>query len=262
AEVIPPVGRLRRLRDVLLRKRLSIHFNVGNHGVVVRRTSNLPDDAVSTLRVLRAGSLRMTGDVDDAAAEAERAFRQAVVEQHPVRAANAAFQHVFALMWGGRLDEAESALGDELRSHAELAASRWVAWADFLEAAIHVHRMQPDEALTLIAAGTTRFQGEALEDGVISCGLVRLTALRQAGDGDKFNLARTELGRRLAAPRGTYYTRGSRFTAEALALEDGEFARCHGSDLDAARQSFKFVAASGHSIHQALGLVGLALKQA
>jgi hypothetical protein len=258
AAVIPPVGRLRRIRDGLLRKRLSIHFNVGNHGVVIRNTSKLPDDAVSTLRVLRAGSLRMTGDVDDAAGEAERAFHQAVLEHHPVRAANAAFQHVFALMWGGRLDEAESALGDELRPHAELAATRWVAWADFLDAALHIHRSQPDQALALIEAGTTRFQGEALEDGVISCGLVRLTALRQAGDRDRFYVARTELAQRLATPSGTYYARRSRFTAEAVALEDGEFARCHRSDLDAARQSFRSAAASRHSVHQALGLVGLA----
>lgn len=258
ADLLPPIGSLASRRSDARRKRLSILFNIGRHSTVVRKTRHLPDNAVSTLRILRAGSLRMTSDLDEAAAVADESFRAAVVERHPVRAANAAFQHAFALMWAGRLDEAEQALAEELRPHAEIAASRWVAWADFLEAALHVHRRRAVDALTVLDAGTTRFQAEALVDGVVSCDLVRLTALRQAGDRDGFYRAHSALQGLLSDPHGTYYAKRNRFTHEALRLEQGEFARCQAEQPVEAQRAFEFTATSRYQIHASLAHLGLA----
>jgi tetratricopeptide (TPR) repeat protein len=258
ASTLPPVGRLRAARSKVLRKRLNILFNVGRHYDVVRLTASRREVDVSTLGILRAAALRMTGDLDEAVEQATVSLAKAKQEEHRPRIANAAYQLVFALMWAGRLEEAEARLDDALRPYAELTTTRWVAWSDFLAAALHVHAGRGAAALALCADALARFEGEGLVDGLVSTKLVELTARRCSSDPDGFTVARGQLDDLLGRRGATYYTRGNRFTAEAVSLEDGEFARVHARDLGAAEAAFAFVARSEFGIHAALGNLGLA----
>jgi hypothetical protein len=256
--LVPAVGPLADKRDRFRRKHLNILFNTGRHWAVARKTEYLRDDDVSTLRLLRAAALRLTADLDTAAALAADAFRQACQEQHPVRIANAAFQHTYALMWAGRLDEARAVLADELQPHAEIAANRWVAWTDFLTGALLVHAGRHDDALQAIGDAVVRFEGHTLVDGVVSSKLIELTALRGAGDDAGFARSHRQVLTLLGDPVGTYYARGSRFTAEALAFEEAEHARCRTGDLDESRRGYCLLAGSPWPVHRALGQLGLA----
>lgn len=261
--VLPPIGRLRTARRRLLRKRVNILFNVGRHDDVIRLTASRREDDVSTLGILRAAALRMSSDLDEAVEVAAASLADAKREEHLPRIANAAFQLVFALMWAGRLVEAQASLANDLRPYAELTATRWVAWSDFITAALHIHAGHGVDALSACADALARFEGEGLVDGLVSAKIVELTARRCSSDPEGFIRARTELDDLLDRRGATYYARGSRFTAEAVALEDGEFARVHARDLGSAERSFAFVTRSPHRVHAALGHLGLsAVKQA
>lgn len=264
AQLLPAVGRAKQVRVVAHRKRTTILSNLGRHTAVLRATARIAPDDVSSLLVLRASALRMTGSLDAAAALAEQAMRQALGEHHPVRVAHAAFQRGLALVWAYRLQEADRHLHDHQRPYAALAATRWVAWADFVQAGLAIHHRQLDLALQALDAGAARFQAEGLLDGQIDMATVRLTALRLAGDDDAFQQQRTAL-EDLMDPshrQGIRYARGHRFTSEAIALEDAEFARVHRGDLDAAEALYRYVAASTYPIHAALGHLGLAAVHA
>jgi hypothetical protein len=258
ARLLPPIGPLRGRRDALTRKRVSILFNVGDHQAVLRNTRSLAADSVSTLLVLRAGSLRMTGDLDMAAAAAARALERARAERHNIRVANAAFQEAFALIWAGRLVEAETAIEDRLRPYATVAASRWVAWADWLDATLRIHHDDPSGALRLLEQSGARFASEGLVDGVVSVDLVRVTALRQTDDRQELQQALSKVKVLMKAGGGTYYSKGHRFTQEALALEEAEIARCQAHDPAAAERHLLFVVGSRYPLHVALGHLGLA----
>ena len=265
ARVVPSIGsRAKALRGVALRKRATILSNRGQHSAVIRATARPWTDHESTRLVLRACALRMTASLDEAAAVADAAMRQSLQEGHPVRAAHAAFQQGLSLIWAGRLDEAERHIHDRQRPYAALASTRWVAWADFTEAVLAIHRRRLESALRALDVGAIRFRADGLIDGQIDIDTVRLTALRLAGDDDAFDSHRRRL-ERLADPtirQGTHYARGSRFTREAIALEDAEFARLHRVDLDAADAFYQFVAGSAHPLHAAMGHLGLACVQA
>jgi hypothetical protein len=264
AQLLPPIGRAKQARIVAHRKRTTILSNLGRHAAVLRATARIAPEDVSALLVLRAAALRMTGSLDAAAALAEQAMRQALGERHPVRVAHAAFQRGLALVWAYRLEEADRYLHDSQRPYAELAATRWVAWADFVQAGLAIHHRQSEAALQALEAGAARFQAEGLLDGQIDMATVRLTALRLAGDDDAFQRQRTALEELLdpSHRQATRYARGHRFTSEAIALEDAEFARVHRSDLDAAEAHYRYVADSRYPIHAALGHLGLAAVQA
>jgi hypothetical protein len=263
AQLLPPIGRAKQARIVAHRKRTTILSNLGRHAQVLHATARISPDAVSALLVLRAAALRMTGSLDAAAALAEQAMRQALGERHPVRVAHAAFQRGLALVWAYRLQEADQHLHDYQRPYAELAAARWVAWADFVQAGLAIHHRQLESALQALDAGAARFQAEGLLDGQIDIATVRLTALRLAGDDDAFQQQRTALEELLdpSNRQGTRYARGHRFTSEAISLEDAEFARVHRGDLDAAEAHYRYVADSRYPIHAALGHLGLAAVQ-
>lgn len=237
---------------------MSILFNIGDHKAVLRATRRLDASSLSTLVVLRAGSLRMTGDLDTAADTAAQALERARTENHNIRAANAAFQEAFALTWSGRLDDAEVVIDDRLRPIASVAASRWVAWADFLEASVRIHSGHTSAALDLLDQAAARFASEGLVDGRLSVELVRLTALRQARSADGFRTCLTEVQQLMRADRGTYYSKAHRFTQDALALEKAQFARCTDRDDATAERHLAFVLESQYPLHVALAHLGLA----
>jgi SIR2-like domain len=260
--LVPPVGGARRFRALARRKRATILANQGRHRAVLRVTNRLSSADVSTLRTLRAGSLRMTGSLDEAAEIAETALQLALREQHPVRVAHAAFQRALSLVWAYRLPEATTQLEDRLRPYASIAANRWMAWADFVEAGLAIHQRDITTALRAIESGTARFRAEALVDGLIDMHTLRLTALRLAGDDPEFRRQRDVLERLLhVGADGVWYTRGHRFTREAVALEDAEFARLHTIDNAAAEMHYRYVADSAYPMHAALGHLGLATLQ-
>jgi hypothetical protein len=162
------------------------------------------------------------------------------------------------------LPEARAHLDDGQRPYATLAATRWVAWADFTDAGLAIHQADARRALRFIDAGSARFHAEGLLDGEIDMETIRLTALRLAGDDLAYLKQRRDLDRLMDPSRreGIRYARGHRFTREAIALEDAEFARIHHADLDTAEERYRFTAGSRYPVHAALGHLGLATVQA
>lgn len=261
--LVPPIGPGRRVRDTIHRKRLTILANLGHHSAVLRLTNGAAAKGLSVPLMLRASALRMTGSLDDAADTAAEALRLALSETHPVRVAHAAFQRGLALVWAYRLAEARENLDDTQRPYAAIASNRWVAWADFVEAGLAIHNRDADAALLAIERGAARFRAEGLVDGRIDMETLRLTALRLMGDRSAYRQCRADLDVLLnpAGRPGTHYARGHRFTQEAIALEDAEFARVHLCDLEQAERHARFAAQSQYPIHAALGSLALAAVQ-
>jgi hypothetical protein len=264
AAVLARLERLAQVGEAARRKRITAWSRTGRHDAVLRATRLLQPEAVSTYLILRSEAQRITGSLDEAALSAGTARTRALTENHPVRAAHAAFQQCLALLWAERLDEARSCLTDHLKPYAALAASRWVAWADFIAAGLAVRGGEPDAAYASFDAAETRFRAEALLDGVVSVKIARLAAHRLCGDADGYarEVAQvTALSR--SGDRGQrYYTRRNAFTAESIDIDRAEFARASRPDLPAAWQLYEQAAASRYPLHRALAHLGLAMIQA
>jgi hypothetical protein len=174
AAALPAWGRLGRAGELARRKRLAAWSHTARYEAVLRATRQLPADAVSTYLILRSQAQRVTGSLDEAAQTAATARIRARGEHHPVRTAHAAFQECLALLWAERLDEARSCLAEYLKPYAALAASRWVAWADFIAGGLAVREASADAAFASFLAAETRFRAEAPLDGVVSVKTARL----------------------------------------------------------------------------------------
>jgi SIR2-like domain len=262
AEAIPSLGGRRRAwRETARRKRLTIYHRAGRHEAVLRHTRDIKANTLSTILIIRAAALRITASLDEAAAVADEALRRAREEKHAVRTAHAAFQKNIALLWAERTDEAQRCLDDELEPHAAIAASRWVAWADFIGGGLAVRGGNAREALGRYALSEARFAAEALLDGVVSVSYARLAAHRLLGADDDFAAELARLSRLMRKRRRgqRYYGRGSRFTTEAITIERAEFARVHSASPDEARALYERIASSRFPLHAALGHLGLAL---
>ena len=250
----------REQRTVAERKRLTVHSRLGNHRQVLRGTRKIAAGTVSTLLILRAESLRITGSLDDAAEIAAEAYRRAREETHAVRVAHAAFQRALALLWAERIPECRKCLDEQLRPAAGIAAARWVAWADFIAGGVALRESDLRAAERFYELSNLRFRGEGLMDGVVSVQTAWLTMWRLT-DPDKFEDALSQLGEsmRTTAATETYYSRGHRFTKEAVLIERAEFARVHTHDLDLAARQYGEVARSRFPLQRSLGLLGLGL---
>jgi hypothetical protein len=259
--LIPPLtGRLRGARERAERKRLTVMSRVGDHARVIKATASLSGDAVSTYDILRAESLRVAGSLDEAAATARRAYERALTEHHLVRIAHAAYQECQALTWADRADEAWEALENHLRPYAPLAASRWVAWADFIQSALLVRRGDVDGSRRYVERATRGFAAEALADGIVSAQMVLPTVARRAGDDAGFVAAVRAVREQMTSVADlTYYTRGHPFTDQLIMLEEAEFARTHTHDAARATELFTILAASAYPLQAAFGRLGLAM---
>jgi len=267
--MLPGPGRAAHWRADAAQKRLAIWSRTGRHDAVLRATERLPADVVSTALTVRSASLRITGSLDEAAATASLARQQALREHHPVRVAHAAFQQSLALLWAERLDEARRCLAECFEPHAAIAASRWVAWADFVGGGLGVRdagagSRDTAEALARFALSEARFRAEALLDGVVSVMTARLAAHRAGHDDDAFQ---QELAALLKlASRGQhgqrYFTRRNSYTAESILIERAEFARARQHRQPCAWRRYQRAAASRYPLHAALGHLGLALIEA
>ena len=261
ARVLPNTGRTASLKELANRKRLTVFNRVGAHEKTIRALGHQGAGELSTYDILRAQSLRMIGSLDEAVQVADRAYRKALTEQHPVRVAHAAYQKCQALLWSEHLDETRTCLYDELKPHAAIAASRWVAWADFIAAGLLICENRPDESLDTYATSERRFLAEALLDGAVSTQVGRLTALRQLKDDAQFE-ERLGQVRHLVTnglPRMRYYATRHNFTLESLRWEEAEFLRTHAADNPGAARLFSSLLGSKYPMHVALGHFGLAL---
>jgi hypothetical protein len=240
------------------RKRLTVHSRLGNHRPVLRGTRHIDDQDLSTLLILRAEALRVTGSLDEAVDAAAEAYARARAEAEPVRVAHAAFQRAQALLWAERLDECRRCLDQQLRPASVIAAARWVAWADFVEGGIAVHEGDPVTAEKYYELSEQRFRGEGLTDGVVSVQTARLTVQRMhspAGFPGVLAGLRTSMAGTDA--RSTFFTKGHPFTDEAVLIEEAEFARIHRGDLESAGRSYATVARSRFPLQRSLGLLGV-----
>ncbi|HEU5001172.1 MAG TPA: SIR2 family protein [Actinomycetota bacterium] len=262
--LLPTVGGLAQKREIAERKRLTFLAKSGDHAAVLRGTTQLDDKSVSTLLILRSASLRFAGKLPEAASLAEDATRRAHKEGHPVRIAHAAYQWCQALLWAERLEDVNRVLDDELNPVAAIAASRWVAWADYISAGLLVREGKVDEALRVLQVGEARFRSEALTDGVVSIETTRLAALRLAGDDAAFEEQRTRLWARISdRPRHEmFYAQGHRFSFECVRLQEVEFLRIHQRRLAEARQVCATLAQSPYPLMATLALLEAALVDA
>jgi len=240
------------------RKEASIYANLGDHDRVLRLTAGGAQTDVSTGVILRSASLRMTGNLDDASRTALGALSRARAEEHPARAANAAFQSVISLLWANRLDEGRSVLENDLEPLAALAANRWVGWALVMRAAldarIPVLAAQNEQ---LLDRAVNAFLSEGLIDGAISATLTKSVVLRAANreaEAEQCVDAVPELER----CGGVLYTRGHLFTEEVIAFERAELCRRRGA-LDEALDSYTVAAQSKYPVNASLGLLGQSL---
>lgn len=258
--VVPRTSLTAPTRDRAVRKWLAAASNRGHHETVLRYTNNLPADTVSTMLLLRSTAVRWTGDLDEAAELARTALERARMEGHEHRAVSAAFQHVIALMWAGRITESRLAWRSELVPLAEISANRWVAWSDFLDASLLIHERAPGALMGRLARCTTRFRTDGLFDGVVAAQQVRITALRLRGDMADYVRETSNLERMVqAGPQtGRYYTRRHSSGAEAAQLERGWYLLFHASDASAAELAFRQAAVSPYPVHQAQAHLGLA----
>ncbi|GAA4470828.1 SIR2 family protein [Phytohabitans houttuyneae] len=249
-----------RWRNGAERKRLTAHSRLGSHHKVLRGTGRIDDQTVSTLLILRAMSMRITGNLDEAADIAAEAHRRAVWEVHEVRVAHAAFQRAQALLWAERLEECRQCLDEDLRPAAGIAAARWVAWADFVEGGIALHEGKPAEAARYYELSELRFRGEGSMDGVVSVQTAKLALVRMTDPvGFRTALATLDGSMKSTSAQDTYFTRGHRFTDEAVLIERAEYARVHAHDLDLASRWYGEVARSRFPLQRALGLLGTGL---
>lgn len=247
-------------RDRLRRKRASIRFNQGRHAAVLALTEGAATDRDVTLRVLRAGSLRYSDDLAAAVRETAAALGVASKDGHPIRCANAALQFGYALLWSGDFTRLRAMIPDQLRPYANVAAARWVAWADTLEASCLIQFGETAAARALLDRAILRFGSEGLIDGLIAAQLTSLVAYRQADDRVERAATRRALTRTHSArTRGTtFLTRSSRFRLDALWLEDAEFSFwCRGDATTAVRLATR-VAQSPHPLQSASGHLCLA----
>lgn len=241
-------------------KRLTAHSRLGNHSQVLRGTRRIDDQTASTLLILRAQSIRITGSLDEAADTAAEGLRRALHEKHEVRVAHAAYQRAQALLWAERLAECRQCLDEELRPAAGIAAARWVAWADFVEGGLALREGRPDEAARHYELSALRFRGEGLMDGVVSVQTAQLALCRMT-DPNRYPAALAELNQSMTtrSARETYFARGHPFTDATILVDRAEYARIHERDLHLAADRFEQVARSRFPLQRALGLLGMGM---
>lgn len=247
-------------REAAEDKLIATHSRHGDHQRVLRGTDGLDDRSPSTLLALRASSLRMTGNLDEAARVGAQAYERARQEVDPnqVRVAGAAFQRAYALMWAGRLADCRRCVDDDLRPAVAIAANRMVAWADYLEGSLALHEGDDVTAARHYDLSELRFGGEGFLDGVVTVRTARLTLTRRTDPGSfPDRLADLEASRSSTA---VLYTRGHPFSTEAVLIERAEYARMHEHDLDRAARLYRKVAdASAYPIQRCSGLLGVGL---
>jgi hypothetical protein len=134
---------------------------------------------------LQLAALKMQGDVAAVIDRACAAVKNRLSDNNTVRC-NAAFHWCHGLLWAGRYAELRSALDDEFRPLAGITNTRWMAWADYIEACLLIadpNLRHGDEhaaaVMDLLDAAEQRFTSEANWSGLVDIRTVRLTALRQ-----------------------------------------------------------------------------------
>lgn len=157
-------------------------------------------------------------------------------------------------MWAGELEEARALVRDLHSGIDGLAGVRWIAWACWHQACLHLYDNQPREAIGELQRAESLFQVEGLPAGQAAAITVQLTARRMMCDGVEFDrLYREDLTKLRGSTGWTAYTDAS------IALELAEWARAHG-DRGRAERLYRDVveASADEPVHRTFALLGLA----
>lgn len=259
----PRVGRLAEVSSLARRKETTILANLGMHQLVLDRTANMRADDVSTVAINRASSMKMIGNLDDAAAIAAAAYTKARGERHAVRTANAAFQWAQSWLWAYRLDDAHSVVDEHLEPIAKVASGRWLAWHSYLRACLTINLGGSAGSAALDSAGqelqlaSDRFMVEGLLDGYVSVRIAEIVR-RQAMRDYEQALDLVEGVRNGSHPIGTYYTARHPYNQTIVDLVEAELRRATGK-LEAAHALYSRSFASPYPFLSTNGALGLAV---
>lgn len=240
--------RLDRVHVTLLSSSRGLHSDARDRA---RRALDKDDPAIL---LGTAKAARFTGDLATSIADATRAAELARADGDVDLLAHALFERAFAHMWAGELVEARSLVRDLHSGVDGLAGVRWIAWACWQQACLHLYDNRPQDAITELERAESLFAVEGLPAGQAAAITVQLTARRMMCDGAEFERLYQE---RLAKLRGS--AGWTAYTDASIALELGEWARTHG-DPERAGQLYREVVESSpdEPVHRTFALLGLA----
>jgi hypothetical protein len=255
---IPPAKDLARARRRVRDKHLTQLSNHTDHRKVIALTDQLisRDRLSDAAEGLRLAALKMQGDIPDVIAQARRAVLEPRSDDNAVRC-SAALHWCHALLWAANYRDLRQALDDHFRPLAKITNTRWMAWADYIEACLLIADVPLDDdvasradAVTeLLDAAEDRFRAEANESGLVDILTVRLTALRQQKQIQRYaETAHVLLETHRVEPLAV-------FAAQAAVLEIAQMYGYHLGDKSRALQIVEPLQRSQFPVHAALALV-------
>lgn len=262
ASLTPRVGKLAQVSSYARRKESTILANLGMHDRVLKRTDDVRDSDVSTMGINRATSMKMVGNLDEAARIAASAYAQARKERHAVRTANAAFQWAQACLWAYRIDDAQFVVEEHLEPIARVASGRWLAWHSYLRGCIAINRGMAasgdalDGAARDLHLASERFMVEGLIDGYVSVQIAEVVRRQALGERPSA-LSLLNTVRSGAHPIGTYYTARHPYNETVVDLLEAELLRMTG-ERERAHLLFTQASGSTYPLLAANGSLGLA----
>lgn len=257
-----PGTRMTPIRNEALAKRAALLSKVGRHPQVLAAVERMPHPDATALTI-QCEALRFVGTMTRSAEVGRRAVAAAQAERNAVHLAHAAYQLANTYLWAEETDEAARTHA-ELHDWARVAASRWIAWSDWIEACLAIRTGRIEAADEALGRARDRFTAEGLTDGRVSVDTVRLTWKRVAGDLTGFQETARDLHDliRRGSGRGRFYARGHAFSLEAVEFELAEFERCHADAPQEAQRRYQLLTHSQYPLHQGLGQLGLGLLDA
>ncbi|WP_439663857.1 SIR2 family protein [Lentzea sp. HUAS TT2] len=243
-----------------LRQRLDrVHVTLlsssrGLHTAARRRARRALDKDDPAILLCTAKAARFTGDLATSVADATKAADLARIAGDVDLLAHALFERAFAHMWAGELTQARSLVRDLHSGVDGLAGVRWIAWACWQQACLHLYDNRPQDAITELERAEGLFALERLPAGEAASITVQLTARRMMCDGAEFErLHRDRLTKLRGSAGWTAYTDAS------IALELAEWARTHGDPGEAERLYDEVVeSSSDEPVHRTFAMLGLA----
>jgi tetratricopeptide (TPR) repeat protein len=253
-------GRFARVLPTRLRKRLDrVHVTLlgshhGRHVEALHRARRAVDKHDPAILLGIAKAARFTGDLPSGIANATRAAQVARAASEVDVLAHGLFELAFAHMWAGDLRRARSVVRELYSGIDGLAGARWIAWAHWHQACLHLYDHRPKDAIGELTRAQSLFEVEALPAGRTAAITVQLTAHRMRDDAAQFE--RLHQGE-LASLRGS---RGwTAYTDASINLELAEWARAHGQPQRAEELYRQVVDASpDEPVHRTFAMLGLA----
>ncbi|MGW5721970.1 SIR2 family protein [Amycolatopsis sp. NPDC003865] len=248
---ILPFALRRRLDRVDVTLLSSSH---GLHAEARARAHRALDKHDPAILLGTAKAARFTGDLPGAIADASKAAELARASGDVDLLAHALFERAFAHMWAGELAIARMLVRDLHSGIDGLAGVRWIAWACWHQACLHLYDNRPDKAIAELQRAESLFEVDGIPAGQAAAITVQLTARRMLGDASEFEQLHRD---KLASLRGT--TGWTAYTEASIGLELAEWARTHGEPARAVELYHGIVGSSpDEPVHRTFALLGLA----